>query len=155
MEPAGPFSQRDNLFIDDQYLFGNPQRGFTLEVPVARYGFPDPVEQKIAFVNPQTALNRKVNVQTVSYQFPGVEANGLLPRTADPLRFQPGDTLVESRASMSEDYSRFMRALLIQAEYFGGVLGTVPADLPTNVSGGAVGFFATSAVVARRIRVGE
>jgi hypothetical protein len=35
------------------------------------------------------------------------------------------------------------------------VLGSVPADVPTNVSGGAVGFFAASAVVARGLRIGE
>ncbi|MBD0255152.1 MAG: DUF4249 domain-containing protein [Cytophagales bacterium] len=155
MEPVAPFSERDQILLPDLYLFGNPERGFTLEVPTARFGFPAAVQQTVGFVNPQRARDRGVNEQTVFYHFPGVEPNGLLPRTADPLRFQRDDTLFQSRASMSEAYQAFSRAMLIQAEYFGGVLGSVPADLPTNVSGGAVGFFAASAVVSRRFRLGE
>ncbi len=155
MEPVAPFSEDDRVLIPDQYLFGNPERGFTLEVPVARYGFAAAVQQTVGFVNPQGARDRGVNEQTVFYHFPGVEPDGLLPATAPPLRFQRSDTLYQRRASMSEAYQRFSRALLIQAEYFGGVLGSVPADLPTNVSGGAVGFFAVSAVVSRRFGIGE
>jgi hypothetical protein len=152
---AAPFSEDDRVLLPDQYLFGNPDRGFTLEVPVARYGFPAAVQQTVGFVNPQLAQDRGVNGQTVFYHFPGVEPDGLLPATAPPLRFRGSDTLYQRRASMSEAYQAFSRALLIQAEYFGGVLGSVPADLPTNVSGGAVGFFAASAVVSRRFRLGE
>jgi hypothetical protein len=155
LEPVAPFSERDQVLIPDQYLFYHPERGYTLEVPTARFGFPAAVQQTVGFKNPQLARDRGVNVHTVFYHFPGVEANGLLPRTADPLRFQRGDTLFQSRASMSEAYGRFTRAMLIQAEYFGGVLGSVPADVPTNVSGGAVGFFAASAVVSRGFRLGE
>ena len=155
MEPVAPFSEADQVLLPDQYLFGNPDRGFTLEVPVARYGFPAAVQQTVGFVNPQLAQDRGVNGQTVFYHFPGVEPDGLLPATAPPLRFRGSDTLYQRRASMSEAYQAFSRALLIQAEYFGGVLGSVPADLPTTVSGGAVGFFAASAVVSRRFRLGE
>ncbi len=155
MEPVAPFSEKDQVLLPDQYLFYHPERGYTLEVPTARFGFPAAVQQTIGFKDPQLARDRGVNAQTVFYHFPGVEANGLLPRTADPLRFQRGDTLLQRRASMSEAYQRFSRAMLIQAEYFGGVLGSVPADVPTNVSGGAVGFFAASAVVARGLRIGE
>jgi hypothetical protein len=155
MEPVAPFSEVDQLLLLDQYLFYHPQRGYTLEVPVARYGFPAAVQQQVGFVNPQLARDRGVNEHTSFYHFPGVEPNGLLPSTAPPLRFQPGDTLFQKRSSMSEAYQQFTRAMLIQTEYFGGVLGSVPADLPTNVSGGAVGFFAASAVVARRFRIGE
>ena len=155
MEPVAPFSERDLILLPGQYLFYHPERGYTLEVPTARFGFPAAVQQTVGFVNPQLARDRGVNVYTSFYHFPGVEPNGLIPRTAAPLRFQRGDTLFQNRASMSEAYQRFSRAMLIQAEYFGGVLGTVPADVPTNVSGGAVGFFVASAVVSRRFRVRE
>ncbi len=155
MEPVAPFSERDQVFIPAQYLFYHPERGYTLEVPTARFGFPAAVQHTVGFKNPQLARDRGVNGHTVFYHFPGVEPNGLIPRTADPLRFQRGDTLLQSRASMSEAYQRFTRAMLIQAEYFGGVLGSVPADVPTNVSGGAAGFFAASAVVSRGFRLGE
>jgi hypothetical protein len=155
MEPVAPFSERDEILLLGQYLFYHPERGYTLEVPTARFGFPAAVQQIVGFKNPQLARDRGVNVHTVFYHFPGVEPNGLLPRTADPLRFQRGDTLFQRRASMSEAYGQFTRAMLIQAENFGGVLGSVPADVPTNVSGGAVGFFAASAVVYRGFRIGE
>ncbi len=155
MEPVAPFSERDQVLIPDQYLFYASGRGYTLEVPTARFGFPAAVQQTIGFVNPQLARDRGVNEHTVFYHFPGVEPNGLLPRTAEPLRFQRGDTLFQRRASMSEAYQRFTRAMLIQAEYFGGVLGSVPADVPTNVTGGAVGFFAASAVVSRGFQLRE
>ena len=155
MEPVAPFSERDQILIPGQYLFNHPERGYTLEMATARFGFPAAVQHTVGYVNPQLARDRGVIEQTVFYHFPGVEPNGLVPRTADPLKFQRGDTLFHSRASMSEAYQRFSRAMLIQAEYFGGVLGSVPADVPTNVSGEALGFFAASAVVSRRLRIGE
>jgi hypothetical protein len=155
MEPVAPFSERDHILLMGQYLFYHPERGYTLEVPTARFGFPAAVQQTVGFVDPQLARDRGVNVHTSFYHFPGVEPNGLIPRTADPLRFQRGDTLFQRRASMSEAYQGFTRAMLIQAEYFGGVLGSVPSDVPTNLSGGAVGFFAASAVVSRGFRIGD
>jgi hypothetical protein len=156
MEPVGSFNaQRDNLFIFDKYLFGNPQRGFTLEPPLVFFGAEQPVKSRIYFKNPTIATERKVNAETVVYSFPGVEADGLIPRTASVFKFQSGDTIIQSRLSMSREHYLFSRALLLQAKYFGGVLGAVPADLPTNMSEGAVGFFSASAEVSRAIIINK
>lgn len=151
MESVRPFSERDKLFIYDKYLFGSSERGFTLQVPLISFGFPEPVLGEIGFLHPDQGKERNLMEKIVFYQFPGVEANGLIPRLSEPFVFFKTDTLKQSRLSMSEAHYKFIKALLIQSEYFGGALGTVPADLPTNLSEGAVGFFSASDAVFAKI----
>lgn len=147
MEPVASFSESDNNVLGPKYLFGSFDRGFNFEIPLASFGFPEPVLREIGFINPDQAKEKNLKVRTRFYQFPGVEVNGLIPLIAEPIVFFEGDSMYLSRLSMSEAHFKFIKALLIQSEYFGGALGSVPADIPTNLSGGAVGFFSASDVV--------
>lgn len=146
MEPVKTFSERDNVFTSN-YMFGSFERGFTLEIPLTTFGHSEPALREIGFLNSEQAKEKDLNDKSVFYQFPGVEVNGLIPRIAEPIVFFEGDSMYQSRLSMSEAHYKYIKALLIQSEYFGGALGTVPADIPTNLSEGAVGFFSASDVV--------
>lgn len=58
-----------------------------------------------------------------------------------------GSTFTEYFYSMSDDYYTFVRAMMSETEWRGvGVIGSIPADVPGNVSNGAYGFFAVSSL---------
>ncbi|MCG6190038.1 DUF4249 family protein [Maribellus maritimus] len=58
-----------------------------------------------------------------------------------------GSTFTEYFYSMSDTYYHFVRAMMSETEWRGvGVVGSIPADVPGNISNGAYGFFAVSSV---------
>lgn len=58
-----------------------------------------------------------------------------------------GSTFTECFYSMSDIYYKYIRAMMSETEWRGvGVVGSIPADVPGNISNGAFGFFAVSSV---------
>jgi hypothetical protein len=55
-----------------------------------------------------------------------------------------GDTIIVETNSISQDYYKFTFALISEALIGGGFMGP-PANVPSNVDGGAMGYFKTSA----------
>jgi hypothetical protein len=64
--------------------------------------------------------------------------------------FKKGDKLDVSLLSLSKEAYDFYAALGSLASQ-GGFMGRNPANLPTNISNGAVGFFSASAVSTKSI----
>lgn len=140
------FNDGDKLLIFDKYVFGNPTEGFTIEHPLVTYGalVAAKTELQILSKHPQ-AYNR-----SSFYDFPGIDSDGLLPTIADQLKFMVGDTIQQSKLTLSEANYKFLRAVLLETKFYGGVLSSVPANVPTNMSNGALGFFSASSAVTRK-----
>jgi hypothetical protein len=144
-EPV-PFDNGDNVFVYDKWVFGGKERGFEIEYPLVTYGAIAPVKTELT-VLPAAGSN---DGRTVFYFFPGIDSEGLVPTTAKELNFAYGDTIQQRKMAISNPYYLFLRAVLLETKYYGGVLSSVPANVPTNVSNGAVGFFSASASITRK-----
>ncbi|RIH64082.1 DUF4249 domain-containing protein [Mariniphaga sediminis] len=58
-----------------------------------------------------------------------------------------GTMITEYVHSMSNSYYQFIRAMMSETEWRGvGVVGSIPANVPGNISNGAYGFFAVSSI---------
>lgn len=68
-------------------------------------------------------------------------------------RIDYGDTLTLEQHGISEDYYDMMSAALNQTELEGGLFDPPPANVPTNLTGGALGFFSASSVSEKTIIV--
>lgn len=55
--------------------------------------------------------------------------------------------------SISEEKYNFYNASLLETDYSGGGFNGPPANIPTNISNGALGFFSASAVIETKIRL--
>jgi hypothetical protein len=66
------------------------------------------------------------------------------------IAFRKGDALDVSLLSLTKEAYDFYAAMAAMAGQ-GGLFGRNPANLPTNISNGAVGFFSASAVSARSL----
>lgn len=64
--------------------------------------------------------------------------------------FQKGDVLQVSLLSLTREAYDFYAAMAAMVGQ-GGLFGRNPANLPTNISNGAVGFFSASAVSTRSL----
>lgn len=58
-----------------------------------------------------------------------------------------GTVLRRKKFSMSEEYYAFIRALLFETDWRGGFFDPPPANIPSNISNGGLGFFNASAVL--------
>ena len=60
--------------------------------------------------------------------------------------FPKGSLLTEKKYGLNPEFAAYLRALLMETEWQGGVFDEASGSLPTNISNGALGFFAICAV---------
>jgi hypothetical protein len=62
-------------------------------------------------------------------------------------------TIIRKKYSLSEDHQKFLRSLLLETEWRGGSFDVEHGNIPTNLSNGALGFFAVCMTVSDTIYV--
>lgn len=77
-----------------------------------------------------------------AYSLPTLDVSEVLAPEAEKVFFPAGTVITELKYSLSDEYAAFLRAMLLETSWSGGFFDTAPANLPTNLSGGALGFFA-------------
>ena len=80
------------------------------------------------------------------YTFNSIDVASLVRPVRDTVFFPPGSIIVARKYGLSDTYADYLRALVIETEWRGGPFYSAAASLPTNISNGALGFFAASAV---------
>lgn len=75
------------------------------------------------------------------YSLPSIDVTEILMPEIESVEFPAGTILVEKRYSLAPEHAEFVRCLLLETAWKGGLFDTAPANLPTNLSQGAVGFF--------------
>ncbi|MEO1050564.1 MAG: DUF4249 family protein [Bacteroidota bacterium] len=94
--------------------------------------------------------NQGLTLQDSSYYLhPGLEPPAIFTYgETNETRITLGTTITETFGSMTEEHYAFVRAILSESEWRGlGPFGYIPADAPTNLSNGALGYFAASEVI--------
>ncbi|HNP17619.1 MAG TPA: DUF4249 family protein [Fulvivirga sp.] len=67
--------------------------------------------------------------------------------------FPMGSTIIRNRHAVSVEYQTFLRSLLSETEWRGGVFDVQRDNVPTNLSAGAIGFFAVTTVISDTVIV--
>ena len=67
--------------------------------------------------------------------------------------FPAGSTVARKKYSVSPEYRHFLRAMLSETEWHGGVFDVDRANAPTNLTNGAIGFFAVCTVITDSTQV--
>ncbi len=84
----------------------------------------------------------------IQYDLKTVDAHEAFKPEKIPFIFPAGSIIVRRKHSVSEGYRAYLRAMLSETEWRGGAFDVEPANAPTNLSPGAVGYFAVTSVVA-------
>lgn len=82
------------------------------------------------------------------YNFTGLETSALfaLNQMSMSLRFRAGTKIVQRKMSLSPEFYEYLKAVYSETVWKGDLYDVSPANVPTNLSNGAHGFFRVSAV---------
>lgn len=85
--------------------------------------------------------------RVIFYDLKTIDVNDIYKPGKTDLFFPEGTVVVRRKYSVSAAYRDFLRSMLMETEWRGGVFDVDRANIPTNLSEGAIGFFAVSTVV--------
>ena len=86
------------------------------------------------------------------YTLPSVDVSEVLAPDPERVYFPVNASITERYYSVSDKYAAFLRALLAETTWQGGLFNSEVANLPTNLSNNAMGFFAVCSVKEKKIR---
>ncbi|MBX2870458.1 MAG: DUF4249 family protein [Saprospiraceae bacterium] len=81
------------------------------------------------------------------FTFSTINTGGLVRPAGDTISFPKGSIVTAKKYGLNQDFADYLRALALETSWRGSVFYGPAASLPTNVSGGALGFFSTCAVL--------
>lgn len=87
------------------------------------------------------------------YALPTLDASRIFAPAQEKLFFPRGTVIIEKRYALTQEYAAYIRALLLETTWTGGMLDPEHANLPTNLSEGAIGYFAACGVTTDTIVV--
>jgi hypothetical protein len=99
------------------------------------------------------APNGTKKARLVYYSLPSIDVNGLFLSGYETVYFPAGTQIVLEKFSISESYAEFLRTMLAETDWRGGVFDTYRANTVTNLSEGATGYFGTCGYLADTIIV--
>ncbi len=104
----------------------------------------------------RTLINGETDSDTIRFSFftddvgiDGAYINGLTFDSFGPDKIQIGDSITLEQHAISEEYYRMISAVFNQTESQGGLFDPPPANVQTNVTNGALGFFSASSVSSK------
>ena len=82
------------------------------------------------------------------YTLPTLDVSQIFAPEMEQIRFPYGTKVIERKYSITPEHAEFIRAMISETNWKGGLFDSAPANVPTNLSEGAVGFFAACAVLS-------
>jgi hypothetical protein len=84
----------------------------------------------------------------VNYDLKTIDVNEFFKPAGEEFDFPENTIVIRKKYSVSEAYKTFLRAMLSETEWRGGIFDVQRENVVTNLNNGAVGFFAVSTVVS-------
>ncbi len=81
------------------------------------------------------------------YTFTSVNAGQIFSPPKEDVIFPRGSIVIEKKYALNEEFAEFMRALLLETQWQGGVYEEESGSLPSNFSNGALGYFGLCSVI--------
>ncbi|HEY0741767.1 MAG TPA: DUF4249 family protein [Chryseosolibacter sp.] len=89
----------------------------------------------------------------VYYDLKNIDANELFKPNQSDFIFPAHSTVIRRKFSVSDQYRAFLRSMLSETQWRGSVFDVQRDNAPTNLSEGAIGFFAVSTVAADTVKI--
>lgn len=80
------------------------------------------------------------------FTLPTIDVSEIFAPEMQKICFPAGTQITENRYSVTPGYAEFLRTLLLETNWQGGLFNTAPADVITNFSPGARGYFTACSV---------
>lgn len=89
----------------------------------------------------------------LAYTLPSIDVAQIFKPDKKEVYFPAGSRIIHKKYSLSYKHSEFIRTLLAETEWRGGYFDDAPANVKTNLSEGAAGFFGLCAVLSDTVYV--
>jgi hypothetical protein len=86
--------------------------------------------------------------QETFYVLDNIDVNAVFGPEKQIIYFPVGTELIRNKYGITYKHQQFLRSLLIETEWRGGVFDVLQGNVPTNLSNGALGYFAACTVVS-------
>ena len=83
----------------------------------------------------------------------GVDVNEIFKPQQEHVRFPPGTIVYREKESVNAWYGEFLRGVLSETDWRGGMFDVLPGNARTNMVGDAIGFFTASDVIRDTIKI--
>jgi len=90
----------------------------------------------------------KNGAKEIVYNLQTLEVNEFFAPGKPTIYFPRGTTIIRRKYSTSPLYQEFLRSLLMETEWKGGIFDVLPGNVRTNISNGGAGFFSVHTVVS-------
>ena len=77
---------------------------------------------------------------------PTIDVSQVFAPENEKIYFPKGSIIWIRKYALSNEYAEYLRAVLLETKWRGGFLDSQPANVPSNFSNGALGFFSVCAV---------
>ncbi len=81
------------------------------------------------------------------YTLNSVDVNRIFSPDREHVRFPPGTVVFREKESVSKEYEEFLRGVLSETDWRGGVFDVLPGNARTNLSQGGIGYFTAAEVI--------
>jgi len=95
----------------------------------------------------------KTKARLLYYTLPTLDVSQIFAPAMESIKFPAGTIIIERRYSLTPDHAEFLRTLISETNWTGGLFSTVPANVLTNLSSGAVGFFGACSITTLSLTV--
>lgn len=109
---------------------------------------PNYIEHAISWQNTTACTGSDCAGELIYYDLKTIDVNELYKPDKEDFYFPAGATIIRKKYSISVAYREFLRSMLSETEWRGGIFDVQRDNATTNLSAGAVGFFAVSTVVS-------
>ncbi len=99
-------------------------------------------------INPDSCKSR-----LLYYTLPTIDVSQVFAPVVEKQYFPEGTIITETRYSLTREHAEFIRALLSETNWQGGLFDSEHANIPTNLSDGAIGFFSACGVTKLSLTV--
>lgn len=119
-------------------------------------GSPSYVDHYISWANTSACQATALcEGRLVYYDLKTIDVNSLFKPDKEDLWFPVNTVIVRRKYSVSPEYKTFLRSVLSETEWRGGAFDVQRENVTTNLSEGAIGFFAVSTVLSDTIIITE
>lgn len=105
-----------------------------------------------SYLNADTS---KCKARLLFYTLPTLDVSEIFAPVVEQVSFPRGTRITERRYSLSAQHAEFVREMLLETSWQGGLFPTAAANVSTNLSAGAVGFFGVCAVNELSLQVAK
>jgi hypothetical protein len=110
------------------------------------------VEYQIDWRNTPSCTNL-CNAKIIYYDLKTVDSNEIFKPSKSNFIIPPQSIVIRRKFSVNEDYRSYLRSMLSETEWRGSLFDVQRDNPPTNLSKGAIGFFAVSTVVSDTVKI--